>query len=187
MRSVQLNGCFFFGKDTLADLQKGWSRVFKIGDYVVYKKDVCLVSDIKRHHIGDEDYYLLLPIDEATLKIFVPTDNGAVRSLIKEEQVEKLIEKIPEIEVIQYEGRLIENEYRSLMSTGKLEDLVRIIKTTYQRNKERLDHNKKAGDKDSNYFRQAERLLYNELSLVLHMDYETTKNYVIEKVEALST
>ena len=41
------------------------------------------------------------------------------------------------------------------MQNGTHEDLIKIIKTTYLRNKERLDNNKKTTDKDNYYFNQA--------------------------------
>lgn len=31
--------------------------MFKIGDYVVYKKEVCRIDNYKEKHINDLDYY----------------------------------------------------------------------------------------------------------------------------------
>lgn len=70
--------------------------------------------------------------------------------------------------------------YINLMKTNKHEDLIKIIKTTYLRNKERLDTGKKIGDKDETFFKQAEKYLYNELSYALGLSYEECKNYIIE-------
>ena len=39
-----------------------------------------------------------------------------------------------------------------------------------------------AQKKDTNYFNQAEKYLYNEFSVVLGMSYDDTKQYVIDKV-----
>ena len=81
---------------------------------------------------------------------------------------------------------MIENEYRILMNSGKHEDLISIIKTTYLRNKERLDNNKKTTDKDNYYFNQAELYLYNEFSVVLNLTYDETKQYIIDKLNNLN-
>ena len=62
------------------------------------------------------------------------------------------------------------------------EDLIKIIKTTYLRNQERLNKHKKVGDKDLTFFNQAEKLLYNELSYSLGITYEECKNYIINKI-----
>lgn len=63
------------------------------------------------------------------------------------------------------------------------EGLIKIIKTTYIRNKERVDNKRKIGEKDDTYFKKAEKLLYTEFSLALNMTYDETKDYVLSKVE----
>ena len=137
-----------------------------------------LVVDIKNN------YYVLVPITDNSLKISVPVDNklGFIRNLISKNEVMEIIKKIPDIEVIETNDKLIENEYKVLMNRGTHIDLIKIIKTTYLRNKERLDNNKKIGDKDNNYFNLAEKYLYNEFAIALNMNYDDTKKYVIEQV-----
>lgn len=80
---------------------------------------------------------------------------------------------------------MIEAEYKNLLSSGSHEDLIKIIKTTYLRNKKRLDNKKKIGDKDNYYFKKAERYLYNEFSISLNMSFENTKDYITEQVASL--
>lgn len=152
--------------------------MFNIGSFIVYKKDVCKIIDIKNN------YYVLVPITDNSLKISVPVDNklGFIRNLISKNEVMEIIKKIPDIEVIETNDKLIENEYKVLMNRGTHIDLIKIIKTTYLRNKERLDNNKKIGDKDNNYFNLAEKYLYNEFAIALNMNYDDTKKYVIEQV-----
>lgn len=160
--------------------------MFKKGDLLVYKKDVCQVEDIKLKYLRDMDYYILTPIIDKSLKIQIPTTSNAIRSLITKEKVEAIIQSIPDIPVIEKDAKSIENDYKELMQNGTHEDLIKIIKTTYLRNKERLDNNKKTTDKDNYYFNQAELYLYNEFSVVLNLSYEETKNYIIEEVNKLS-
>lgn len=161
--------------------------MYKVGDYVVYKREVCEVISIKEKKFMDMDYYVLVPISDNTLKIDVPVNNkmGYLRPLITKKEVEDIIKIIPNIKPIISTDRLIENEYRNLLNTNKHEDLIKIIKTTYLRNKERLDNNKKIGGKDDEYFKQAENYLYSEFSIVLGMSYDETKKYVIEKVKEI--
>lgn len=92
---------------------------------------------------------------------------------------------MPEIKTITTEDKLLENEYKNLMNSNSLEDYVRIIKTTYLRNKKREENKKKISDKDNYYFNLAEKYLYNEFSIVLNKTYEETKKYVLEKLESL--
>lgn len=161
--------------------------MFNIGDYVVYKRDVCQISDIKVYN--NKEYYVMYPIDDKTLKINVPIDNsfGYIRNVLSKDDAENLISKIHDISIIETTDRMIENQYKSLLQSGKFEDLICIIKTTYLRNDERRRQGKKIGEIDDSYFKLAEKLLYNELSISLGKSYEETKNYIIESVGKLSS
>lgn len=160
--------------------------MFKIGDDVVYKKDVCEIKDIKKYN--DTEYYILIPISDSSLKISVPVENknGFLRNIISKEEVMNIIASIPSIGIIKSDNKLIENDYKRLINSDTHEDLIKIIKTSYLRNKERTDNNKKTSDKDTNYLRRAEEYLYNEFSVVLGMDYDQTKSYVISEVKKIN-
>lgn len=105
--------------------------------------------------------------------------------LLQKEEAEDLIAKIPSIEIVQASDRDIEYEYKQLLKENTLEGLITIIKTTYMRNMKRQNQNKRISEKDEQYFNQAERRLYNELSISLHLTFDDTKRYVIESVKAL--
>ncbi len=160
----------------------------KIGDYVIYRKEVCKVVNIKEKHFQNKDYYVLVPIDDESLRIDVPIENknGWLRELISKDEAENIIKKIPKIDMITCNEKMIEPQYKMLLSEGSHESLIKIIKTTYLRNKDRLDNKKKISDKDNYYFELAEKYLYNEFSVVLGMDYEQTKKYVIDCVRRTS-
>lgn len=160
--------------------------MFKINDYLVFKKDVCKVKKIKQYN--NEDYYILTPISDESLTINVPVSNkfNQIRSLITKEEVLNIIKEIPHIEEIKVQDRQIEQEYKSLLQNANHKDLIKIIKTAYSRNQKRLDENKKIGEKDNNYFNLAEKYLYTEFSIVLNMSYDETKEYVVNEVKKLT-
>lgn len=159
--------------------------MFKVGDYVVYRKDVCVVNEINEKLYRDKDYYQLIPVNDESLKLDVPVSNNNIRSLISRDDINEIINSIPDIDVLEDNDKYIENEYKNLMLSGSHRNLIKIIKTTYLRNKKRLDNKKKVTDKDNNYFHMAEKYLYTEFSIVLGLSYEDTKKYVIDKVENL--
>lgn len=156
--------------------------MFQEGQFVVYKRDVCKIREKK--NINNIFYYVLNPIDDNSLTITVP-HSKLIRTIISKEESDKLISSISNIDIVKIHDKLIENEYKNLLNSGNLEDLVKIIKTTYLRNKARLDNHKKIGEKDDNYFKKAERLLYNEISISLGLSYDETKNYITKRVEDL--
>ena len=162
--------------------------MYKSGDVVVYRRDVCRIKELKEHYFFDKTYYIMSPVDDASLVTSVPVDTTSyLRNVITKEEAEELISKIPYIETVQASDRGIEYEYKykRLLGENTLESLIKIIKTTYMRNVKRLEQNKKISEKDEQYFNQAERRLYNELSISLQLSFDDTKQYVIDSVEAL--
>ena len=139
-----------------------------VGDYIVFRKDVCEIVDIKENPFNHVMSYTLIPITDQSLKMNIPIDNASIRDLMTMDELNTLINEIRNIPVIEVEDKQLENEYKRLLSEGTNYDLVRIIKTTYLRNQKRLENNK-------NY-------LYNEVAKVLNIDVESAKNYIIEHV-----
>lgn len=160
--------------------------MYKSGDVVVYGRDVYRIKDVKDNYLFNKNYYIMNPIDDDSLVTSVPVDTTSyLRDVITKEEAEELIAKIPSIEIVQASDRDIEYEYKQLLRENTLEALIKIIKTTYMRNMMRQNQNKRISEKDEQYFNQAERRLYNELSISLHLTFDDTKQYVIDSVEAL--
>lgn len=162
--------------------------MYKENDYLVYKKDVCKVREVRKNKMNGKDYYILVPVNDESLIIEVPSDNrmGYIRDVISKEDAEKLIKKIPKIETLKnIDDKYIEKTYKELIYNGTHEDLIKIIKTAYIRNEDRTNSKKKLSDKDTKFFEQAEKYLYTELSISLGMNYDETKNYIINKVQSI--
>lgn len=160
--------------------------MYKENDYLVYKRDVCRVREVKENKMNGNFSYILIPINDESLIIETPVDNrmGYIRDVMSKEDAEELIEKIPSIPILEnIDDKYIEKTYKELLYSGSLEDLITIIKTTYLRNDERIKANKKVSDKDKTYFAKAEDYLYNELSIALSMSFDETKEYIIHKVD----
>ena len=162
--------------------------MFQKNDYVVYKKNVCIVKDIKHNTKNGKESYLLVPIDDNSLKIEIPTENANdyIRCIISKKDAEKIINKIPDITPFEIQDeKYIENEYKSYIQAGTYEDFIKVIKTAYLRKKKRITNKKKLSEKDTHYFELAEKYLYNELSIALDLSFDETKNYIISKMKGL--
>lgn len=163
--------------------------MFKVEDKVVYKRNVCVIKDTKLNKFTNKECYILIPIDDDSLKITVPVELGdcKIRNIISKEEVESIICNIPNIDTLEViNEKNIENEYKKCLDEFSHKNLIKIIKTTYLRNKSRIDSKKKISDKDDMYFKMAEKLLYTEFSLALNMSYDDTKEYVVSKVKESS-
>lgn len=158
--------------------------MFKVGEIIVYKKEVCRIKEIKEKYIQNKDYYIMNPIKDETLVINVPVDNEKnLREVINKEEAQKVIENISKIEPLDINNKNIEFEYKQLLNEDSLENLIKIIKTSYLRNFEREKNKKRISDIDKTYFEKAERRLYNELSISLNLTYDETKEYIINYLE----
>ena len=147
------------------------------------------MREINRNKITGTTYYILVPIDDESLIIDVPTDDrmGYLRDVISQKEAYELIQKMPQIEPLQnIEDRYIERNYKELLGNGTHEDLIKIIKTAYLRNDQRLKNKKKMSEKDSNYFNLAEKYLYNEIAVSLNLNFEETKNYILNTLGGTS-
>lgn len=156
--------------------------MYNIGDFVVYKKDVCRVTDYKKKHIKDMDYYELVPTLDSTLKIVVPVNSSFIRNILSEDEALAIIDMIPSIGTIEVNDKMIENEYKRLLHEEGYEGLIKIIKTTYLRNEDRVNNKRKISEKDDNYFNLAEKYLYSEFAVALDIPYDKVKEYVIDRI-----
>ena len=128
---------------------------------------------------GTIERNVLEPLRDKSLHIDVPVDNklGLIKELITKEEIDKLIKNIPNIEIADDDDRKIE-----LLDSGTHEDLIKVIKTAYIRNKNREKTNKKISERDTKYFNLAEEYLYSEIGIVLNITFDEVKDYIISKI-----
>ena len=146
-------------------------------DYIVYRKDTCKIIE------KEDGYYRLVPVNDTSIKYKVPVDSNFLKKVITKEEIDRLLLEIPEINTIDLGEKQIEQEYKELMKSGTHEDLVKIIKTSYLRNQIRILNNKRISEIDDEYFRRAEKYLYEEIGIVLNLSFENTKEYIINKLK----
>lgn len=146
-------------------------------DYIVYRKETCKIIE------KEDGYYRLVPVNDTSIKYKVPVDSNFLKKVITKEEIDRLLLEIPEINTIDLGEKQIEQEYKELMKSGTHEDLVKIIKTSYLRNQIRILNNKGISEIDDEYFRRAEKYLYEEIGIVLNLSFENTKEYIINKLK----
>lgn len=146
-------------------------------DYIVYRKETCKIIE------KEDGYYRLVPVNDTSIKYKVPVDSNFLKKVITKEEIDRLLLEIPEINTIDLGEKQIEQEYKELMKSGTHEDLVKIIKTSYLRNQIRILNNKRISEIDDEYFKRAEKYLYEEIGVVLNLSFENTKEYIINKLK----
>lgn len=158
--------------------------MYKINDYVIYKREVCIIKEKK--DIRTQEYYILENKEDASLKVSVPVsqESQLLRPLTEKNLIFKVLDNIPNIKELDVNERNLEDQYKLLLQGSSLEDLVKIIKTTYIRNSIRKNNKKKMSDKDIHYQEIAEKFLYNEIAYSLGIPYEEAKEVVTERLKA---
>lgn len=167
--------------------------MYQINDLIIYgKSGVCKVEGIGQPNIAginqEKQYYILKPVYSKGGVIYTPVDNMKVqlRSIISEEDAEDLIQSIPDILVFEdYNDKMVEEKYKEAINTQECKELVRIIKTIYEKEEAKSKEGKKIGQIDERYKKQAEELLYSELAIVLDMDREVVKEYIEDRIVKL--
>lgn len=164
--------------------------MFQVNDLIVYgNHGVCKVENVGTLSISMADkqkqYYTLRPVYQHEAVIYAPVDNNKtiMRFVLSKEEVENLIKDIPNIDsawIVNERER--EMQYRAAMQTGDCRELIKIIKTLYQRKKSRIQDGKKVTVVDEKYFRQAEEQLYGELAFALEMPKEQVGAYITESI-----
>lgn len=160
--------------------------MYKKGDVVVYRRNVCrVVGKGKSDFTGEQCYFLELYHDEGgTARMQVPVANkgGHLRDLITKPEIKKLMAMVDDIDCLENKPANMKSQYAALLKGDGLDELICIIKTSYLRNKERMDTHKKLASIDGEYLEKAERYLFNEFSVAMNCSYDKAKEYFIKEL-----
>ncbi len=148
---------------------------------------VCRVESIEIMDMGGKQrtYYTLVPIYTSGSKLFVPTDSKKVvtRSVMTRKEAEMLLKEWDEIETLWVENdKKREEVYKEALRSCDSRQWIRLIKTSYQRNQERIKIGKKATTSDERYLHMAEDNLFGELAIPLEMTRGEAESYFIAHV-----
>lgn len=164
--------------------------MFEINEYInCGNNGVCKIIDtVKKTLSGGRivDYYQLEPVYENKSTVFAPINNGkiAMRKIMTEGEVSKLIESIPSIEVIEIENdKLCEKKYKEVMQTYEAEAWVKILKTLHLRKKDNSADGKKTTSVDTKYQKLAEEYLVREIAISLDKPKEEVEVLVNTEIK----
>lgn len=165
--------------------------MFGIGDYVICSnKGVCVVENITTLNLAGVDserqYYILKPLYITGSTVYVPVDSPkeSMRKVLEREAAQKLVAEIPKIPLLVITNdKLSEQTYKECIRKNDCEELVKIIKTIYQRKQKRLQAGRKVTAVDAKYFHIAEDNLYGELAVALEMSRKEVEDYIVEVID----
>ncbi|MBR2948553.1 MAG: CarD family transcriptional regulator [Lachnospiraceae bacterium] len=165
--------------------------MYQIGDYIVKSGNgVCRIEKVMHLDMAGIDrnrlYYMLVPINDENGKVYVPVDTSVrqLRKVMSTEEAYALIAKISDAEEIDVQNdKLREQKYKEILKEFEPESMLRIMKTTYLRRKERLEQGKKNMAVDEYYLNLTEKIILSELCLVLNKDQGEIRDLFMKTIE----
>lgn len=159
--------------------------MFKVNDYIMYGlTGVCQVVDITKESFIDnlqKEYYVLKYIYDNDTIIKIPTDNEKIsmRKLLSKEDMSTLINSIPNSETIWIDNdRKRNEEFKSILKTGDIENLVKLIRSIYLDKEHKQSIGKKLYKVDDEIMQTAERLLNEEFATILNISPDKVATYI---------
>ena len=170
--------------------------MFQPGDLVIYgATGVCRVEEITCPGGTGADrnrrFYLLKPLQQDGV-IYTPVDNAKVpmRPVISREEAEALIDLIPSIQVEAYHGSSLQalaQHYQSAVRTHECRDFLELMMSIYAKRRQAEAQKRRLGMVDERFMKQAERLLYGELSVALDIPFDQVEPYIARRVDGGQT
>lgn len=165
--------------------------MYSLNEAVVYASyGVCIIESIETHDFSGEniEYYVLRPVSDTKNKFYVPTSNSILtekmRRIYSKDEVEKLIDVMPDEEFIWIENELKrKEEYKHIIETGDRHQLVKLIKTLYVRKNELLEKHKKLRSSDERFLNDAENILYDEFAYALKIPKDKVTDYISKRIK----
>lgn len=165
--------------------------MFAVNDKILYgAQGVYEITEIRKENLCDtpKDYYILKPAIAGGSTIYVPLDNKALiqkmRPILTAEEVHALIREIPNEDALWIENELERKEkYHEIIASGDPRAMVQIIKALYFLQQQKKEKGRKFHIADQNLFRAAEKLLYDEFAVALHISPTEVLPYIIEQIQ----
>lgn len=167
--------------------------MYKINDVVCYQNyGICQIIDIKDLTVMNNKarkYYFMRKMydkcDSTIIKIPVDTTN-IMRPVISKENAFMLIDSIPSLEPVMIKDiRERETLFKSMISSWKIEEWVKVIKSIYMMRNEyrRSDKPKIMPIIDMKYFEKAESLFNQEMAYALELSEDEIPVYIERMIE----
>ena len=159
--------------------------MFSVGQNVLYGTNgVCVVNDITEKKVGkvSMEYYVLKPLDTNFSTLFVPTKNEAlvkkIRGVMTKDMINGVLSKLPEPGEWNDNKQERSEQFRAIITEGSCVELIRLIRLVRTHGQEQLAGGKRLHITDERFLKEAEKMICEEFSLVLHI----SRDEVLERI-----
>jgi len=166
--------------------------MLKVNDMVIYDySGVYKIIDICSKNfspVGEQMYYAMVPVFENNNVVYRPMDNKKVnmRRLIDESEAKKLLEIKNYFENIWIENdRERQLSFSDILKSNDLKRCINLYITLHLKRIEKKDEGKKMHISDEKVFIVVEKLILQEISIVLNIDLNSVKDLIFENLSNL--
>lgn len=159
--------------------------MFCVGQTVLYGSNgVCMVDDVTEKRIGKTkmQYYVLKPLCNNTSTLFVPTANqqlvSKMRRILTEDEAEAILRDLPPCGDWNDNKQERSEQFRAIITEGSCVELIRLIRLVRTHEQEQLAGGKRLHITDERFLKEAEKMICEEFSLVLHI----SRDEVLERI-----
>lgn len=165
--------------------------MFQINDTVLYGiQGAYKITGITTKKICGKtsQYYVLTPIDSSTCITYIPVGNEAVekkmRPLLSADEIYKLIHSMPDTDELWItDDNQRKEKYKQILANGDRKELIQMIKALYIHKKEQRAKGRKLHIADEHFLKDAEKMLYNEFSVVLNIAQDEVLPFIKKEIE----
>ena len=164
--------------------------VYRAGDTVMYPSEgVCTIVELRRMALSgmpERTYYVLKPATQkgsSTVYLPVARGNAILRSLLSEQAIRDLIRQSEAYAGLWIaDSKLRKEAFTRILNERNTATIIRMIAEIHEQNAKRALEGKKPCASDEAILAEAERLLHQEFSYVLHMSPEETVAFVCREL-----
>ena len=170
---------------------------FKIGEKLIYgSQGIMTVTDERYERIGDDEklYYVLAGDDTATGALtFVPKDNERLMALMKpllsREELFAAFGRFDTAELPEWSdsSRARQEIFKRILESDSREGVLGIIYLIRENGKRRLAEGKKNFISDENILKRAEKMLTDEIMLILGIDIDEAMSLIDKAIDKQKT
>lgn len=166
--------------------------MYQKNDLIVHQSaGVCRVKDttMMAFSKGGEKqlYYVLEPLREGgVLYSPVNSDKVFLRRALTREQALALIDTIPSIDAQAFHTRSLQElseHYQQAIGSHDCADLVELLMSIWAKKQDVEENRRRLGQLDLRYMKQAEDLLYGELSCALDISPEDVQTFISQRLD----
>ncbi len=164
--------------------------MYSVGETIIYTTyGLCKISDIIQKEFNGSllDYYILKPLNDAKSSLQVQVNNPItkekLRAILSKTEIIELIHQIPSIEPYWIEN---ENErkkhFSSILRCGKRIEIIGILKSIFEHQNELRLRGRKLHACDEQYFKDAEKIIYEEMAYVLNINKNDIVQFIVQEI-----